>query len=62
MISETTAALPGISDMVELHLQEPIKVRGRRNIVTPSIAGTPNRKFGLWLMEALDHILQNPLE
>jgi adenylate cyclase len=57
MMGETTAATPGISEMVELHSQQPIKVRGRRNLVTPSIAGTPNPDFGQWLSDCLSDIL-----
>jgi len=60
MLGETTAGLTGVSEMVELFHQQPIKVRGRRNIVTPSIAGNPSREFGMWLVESMRHILNGP--
>jgi hypothetical protein len=43
--------------MVELHKQPPIKVRGRRNLVTPAIVGNPSRAFRFWLYESMHHIL-----
>lgn len=60
MLGETTAGLPGVSDMVELSSQQPIKIRGRRHIVTPSIAGNPSREFGTLLVKSMSHILNRP--
>lgn len=57
MLGETTAGMPGVDKMVELSNQEPIKVRGRRTIVTPSIAGNPSREFGAWLVKSMRLIL-----
>ncbi|MEJ2590332.1 MAG: adenylate/guanylate cyclase domain-containing protein [Candidatus Thiodiazotropha sp.] len=57
MMSETTAEFPGVSEMLELHRQPALKIRGRKNLVKPSIAGTPSREFGQWLMRTMSHIL-----
>lgn len=57
MMSETTAEFPGVAEMVELHRQPALKIRGRKNLVKPSIAGTPSREFGQWLMRTMSHIL-----
>ncbi len=62
MLSETTAGFPGVDDMVELHRQPALKIRGRRNMVNPSIVGTPSREFGQWLMRTLSHILHKKPE
>lgn len=60
MLGETTAGLPGVAEMVELYRQQPIKIRGRRSMVSPSIAGNPSREFGMWLVESMRHILNRP--
>ncbi len=60
LLGESTAGLEGISEMVELFHQQPIKIRGRRNMVTPSIAGNPSREFGMWLVDSMRHILTGP--
>ena len=57
MMSETTAEFPGVSAMLELHRQPALKIRGRKSLVKPSIAGTPSREFGQWLMRTMSHIL-----
>jgi hypothetical protein len=57
MMSESTAELPGIAGMVELYKQPTLKIRGKKNLVTPYIAGTPSREFGQWLMRTMAHIL-----
>jgi len=62
MMSETTADFPGVADMVELHRQPPLKIRGRKGLVNPSIAGTPSREFGQWLMRTMTYILQKKPE
>ncbi len=62
MLSDTTAAFPGVEAMVELHRQPALKIRGRRNLVNPSIVGTPSREFGQWLMRTMSHILQTKAE
>ncbi|QYZ67461.1 MAG: adenylate/guanylate cyclase domain-containing protein [Gammaproteobacteria bacterium (ex Lamellibrachia satsuma)] len=59
IMSETTAIQPHIDEMIELTEQAPIQVRGRKNPVTPSIAGTPSSEFGHWLMNAISTILDN---
>ena len=58
MLGETTAAQAEVHNMVELHQQPPIKVRGRRTLVTPAIVGNPNRAMHLWLYESMHHILE----
>lgn len=60
MIGETTVDQPGVSDMVELYSQHPIKVRGRKTLVTPSIVGNPTPQFAQWLMKSVDYILEKP--
>lgn len=62
MMSETTAEFPGVAEMVELHRQPALKIRGKKNLVNPSIAGTPSREFGQWLMRTMSHILHKNLE
>jgi len=62
MMSETTADFPGVAEMVELHRQPPLKIRGRKGLVNPSIAGTPSREFGQWLMRTMTYILQKKPE
>jgi len=62
MLSETTAGFPGVDTMVELHRQPALKIRGRRNMVSPSIVGTPSREFGQWLMRTMSHILHKKPE
>ena len=57
MLGESTARETGVAELVELTRQESIKVRGRRNMVTPSIAGSPSRAFGTWLVESMRDIL-----
>jgi adenylate cyclase len=57
MMSQSTAEFPGVSKMVALHQQPVLKIRGKKNLVTPSIAGTPSREFGQWLMRTMAHIL-----
>lgn len=57
MMSESTAEFPGVAEMLELHRQPALKIRGRKNLVKPSIAGTPSREFGQWLMRTMSHIL-----
>jgi adenylate cyclase len=57
MLGESTAAQAEVNEMVELHKQPPIKVRGRRNLVTPAIVGNPSRAFRFWLYESMHHIL-----
>ncbi|MCG7897289.1 MAG: HAMP domain-containing protein [Candidatus Thiodiazotropha lotti] len=57
MMSETTAEFPGVKEMVELHRQPELKIRGKKNRVSPSIAGTPSREFGQWLMRTMAYIL-----
>lgn len=57
MMSQTTAEFPGVSEMVELHQQPELKIRGKKHLVTPSIAGTPSREFGQWLMRTMAYIL-----
>ncbi|MET0064986.1 MAG: adenylate/guanylate cyclase domain-containing protein [Candidatus Thiodiazotropha sp.] len=61
MMSQTTAEFPGVADMVELHLQPALKIKGKRNLVTPSIAGTPSREFGQWLLRTMALILNKHL-
>lgn len=58
MMSETTAAFPGVAEMVALHRQPALKIRGRRTPANPSIAGTPSREFGQWLRRTVTYILQ----
>ncbi|MCU7830620.1 MAG: adenylate/guanylate cyclase domain-containing protein [Candidatus Thiodiazotropha sp. (ex Myrtea sp. 'scaly one' KF741663)] len=62
MMSETTAEFPGVADIVDLHQQPALKIRGRKNLVKPSIAGTPSREFGQWLMRTMSHILHKNAE
>ncbi|MEJ2393388.1 MAG: adenylate/guanylate cyclase domain-containing protein [Candidatus Thiodiazotropha sp.] len=62
MLSETTAEFPGIDGMVELHRQPALKIRGKKNLVNPSIVGTPSREFGQWLMRTMSHILHKKPE
>ncbi|MCU7845056.1 MAG: adenylate/guanylate cyclase domain-containing protein [Candidatus Thiodiazotropha sp. (ex Monitilora ramsayi)] len=62
MMSEATAIFPGVADMVDLHQQPALKIRGRKNLVKPSIAGTPSREFGQWLMRTMSHILHKNTE
>jgi len=62
MMGETTAKSQGVDTMVKVHEQAPIKVRGRKSPVTPSIAGTPSREFSLWLLESIAYILKKPPE
>lgn len=57
MMGETTAVLPGVDKIVELRFHPPIKVRGRRTLVTPLIAGTPSRELGQWLLKEMAHII-----
>lgn len=57
MLSETAAGFPGVEDMVALHRQPSLKIRGRRNSVNPSIVGTPSKEFGQWLIRTMSHIL-----
>jgi adenylate cyclase len=57
LMSETTAEFPGVSSMLKLHRQPALKIRGRKNLVKPSIAGTPSKEFGQWLMQTMKHIL-----
>ncbi|MES9970011.1 MAG: adenylate/guanylate cyclase domain-containing protein [Candidatus Thiodiazotropha sp.] len=57
MMSQATAEFPGVAGMVELHKQPTLKIRGKKNLVTPYIAGTPSREFGQWLMRTMAHIL-----
>jgi adenylate cyclase len=57
LLGETTAAYPGVSEMGELHSQPPIRVRGRKNPVTPAIVGTPATDLDLWLDESTAKIL-----
>ena len=58
LLGETTAAMPGVSAMVELYSQAPVKIRGRRTLVTPSIAGTPSIQLGQWLLNSMEQILE----
>jgi adenylate cyclase len=58
MLGETTGAQAEVKEMVELHRQPPIKVRGRRTLVTPAIVGNPSRTIRLWLYESMHHILE----
>jgi adenylate cyclase len=61
MLSESTSFFPGVDDMVELHRQPALKIRGKKNTVNPSIVGTPSREFGQWLIRTMFHILhKNP--
>jgi adenylate cyclase len=62
MLSETTAGFPGVEEMVELHRQPALKIRGKRHMVNPSIVGTPSPEFGQWLMRTLSHILHKKPE
>ncbi|PVV16053.1 MAG: hypothetical protein B6D77_01325, partial [gamma proteobacterium symbiont of Ctena orbiculata] len=57
MMSQATAEFPGVAEMVELHKQPTLKIRGKKNLVTPYIAGTPSREFGQWLMRTMAYIL-----
>ncbi len=57
MLSESTAEFPGVNNMVELHRQPALKIRGRRNLVKPSIVGAPSKEFGQWLLQTMAHIL-----
>jgi adenylate cyclase len=57
MLSESTSVFPGVCDMVELHQQPPLKIRGRKTKVKPSIVGTPSPEFGQWLWRTMSHIL-----
>jgi class 3 adenylate cyclase len=57
MLSEVTADFPGVENMVVLHRQPALKIRGRRNPVNPSIVGTPSKEFGQWLIRTMSHIL-----
>ena len=59
MLSESTAEFPGVNAMVELHRQPALKIRGRRNLVKPSIVGAPTKEFGQWLLQTMAHILRN---
>lgn len=58
MMSETTAAFPGVAEMVALHRQPALKIRGRRTLANPSIAGTPSREFSQWLRHTVTYMLQ----
>ncbi len=62
MVSESTAEFPGVASMVDLHQQPPLKIRGRKTLVKPSIVGTPSREFGQWLMQTMSHILNKSAE
>jgi adenylate cyclase len=62
MMSESTASFPGVASMVDLHQQPALKIRGRKSLVKPSIAGTPSREFGQWLMQTMSHILNKNAE
>ena len=62
MMSESTAEFPGVASMVDLHQQPALKIRGRKTLVKPSIAGTPSREFGQWLMQTMTHILNTHTE
>ena len=59
-LGETTAGYPGVREMGELSNQPPIKVRGRKNPVTPVFVGTPSADLGLWVEESTAKILSNP--
>ena len=54
MLGESTAAQAEVNEMVELHKQPPIKVRGRRTLVTPAIVGRPKPA----LFDSMHHILE----
>jgi adenylate cyclase len=56
MLGETTAARAEVIEMAELNRQTPIKVRGRKHIVTPAIVGNPNRALRIWLNESMHRI------
>jgi adenylate cyclase len=58
MLSESATEFPGINNMVELHRQPALKIRGRRTLVKPSIVGAPSKEFGQWLLQTMAHILQ----
>ncbi|MCU7906930.1 MAG: HAMP domain-containing protein [Candidatus Thiodiazotropha sp. (ex Epidulcina cf. delphinae)] len=58
MMSQSTAEFPGVDEMVELHRQPALKIRGKKNLVTPSIAGTPSRELGQWLMRTMAYIFK----
>ncbi|MCU7814691.1 MAG: HAMP domain-containing protein [Candidatus Thiodiazotropha sp. (ex Rostrolucina anterorostrata)] len=58
MMSQTSAEFPGVAEMVELHRQPALKIRGTKNLVTPFIAGTPSRELGQWLMRTMAYILK----
>lgn len=62
MIGETTTSLPGVERMSALHRQKPIRVRGRRNLVTPAIVGTPSREIIPWLQRSVEQILNGPAQ
>jgi adenylate cyclase len=57
MMSQNTAELPGVAEMVVLHKQPTLKIRGKKHLVNPYIAGTPSREFGQWLKHTKRHIL-----
>lgn len=57
MLGETTAAQSEVIEMVELYQQPPIKIRGRKTLVTPAIVGNPNRAIRVWLYESMHYIL-----
>ncbi len=57
ILGETTAAQSEVIEMVELYQQPPIKVRGRKTLVTPAIMGNPNRAIRVWLYESMHRIL-----
>ncbi|MEJ2608978.1 MAG: adenylate/guanylate cyclase domain-containing protein [Candidatus Thiodiazotropha sp.] len=61
MMSQSTAEFPGVAEMVELHRQPALKIRGKRNLVIPSIAGTPSQELGHWLMRTMTHILNKQI-
>jgi len=58
MLGESTSAEADVKGMVELYQQPPIKVRGRKTLVTPAIVGNPNQAMRLWLYESMHHILE----
>jgi adenylate cyclase len=62
MLSETTAVSPGVDSTVELHQQPARKIRGKKNLVTPSIVKKPSPEFTQWLRETMQYILAKQLK
>jgi hypothetical protein len=62
LLSETTSVFPGVDSMVELHQQPALKIKGKKNLVNPSIVGAPSPEFGQWLIKTMSYILRKKLK